>query len=769
MKTYQNWRKTVAAIVMLSYTANITAQQQVDTENLVDMDLEDLMNLTVSSSSFFNLKSSETPGYIFNLDQQKIYSQQSLIENVRMLIPGMSDGAHPDTEIVGVRGMKTVDNSKTMIMFDGQSLNLRANVGYGIGLSSKLLGDVKNLEVSLGPNAIVHGSGAISGYLNMVPKNGYDNNGIFINVAKEFEKNADNQKNAISKTELGYGFGNEKRNAYIYAGYYFSNGWTPDSCFTTKQLTKDILNESKVGNTERANFRLSAHTNFDGLTFNIGYLQNYRSSWSSKATAQNDFTRQMNAKLKYALNIGSFETIEFAISNELTDLGRIQSTQVGGAESHSEGKIIAKTTRFNNNQLAIGALWGVRKFYAGKFYFGHDIDPTIADNAYVRDPLTGNSYADEKGKSDANYLWASGQMPNGKWNEFAVFAEDIYKLNDAFVVALGIRFDKFKVKEFDDTQHNIAPRIAFSYIINDQHVVKAAYQQGFRTMDFYNMGQTLYQKVPQVIYALSKADILSNYSFNIEPEKLHSIELNYIGEFANKILKIEANAYFNIYQNTIDYYPLVSWTSNTYLENNNYIGDYTAIGEKYFTPEQQKYFMTNFVSSSYKKNKNKSTTFGAYVNNSDDIKIVGGEFIANLNTQTDTHVRLSYSLANPITDSYGKTAQYPEHQIKASAMQYLFSKTLMLSAQFEFEPSLKDNEENRVAYHDVYFEPRTLFDATAAYTIKQYVTIAATVNNILGENRPGITYKPDMSNNYVELTNIGSNERRYWLSIKVNI
>ncbi|MBR6251631.1 MAG: TonB-dependent receptor [Bacteroidales bacterium] len=742
-------------------------------EDLFALDLEDLMNTAITSSSFFTLSPKETPGYIYSKDMREVHGQRSLIEIANMSMPGVSDGAHPDTRIIGVRGMKTVDNSKTMVMFDGQNLNLRSNVGYGVGLSSKLLGDVKTLEVSLGPNAIVHGSGAISGYINMVPKNGYNDKGFYATVEKEYEENAQNMMSGISRAEVGYGFGSEKRNAYIYAGYYFSNGWQADSNLVASKLNSDKLAARNVNGTKRANMRFSAHTNFDGFGLNLGYMQNYLAGYDSKANEQDAFQRQFNASLKYNKDITDYENVEVRFNNELSDLGRIKGDVLaGGAESHLEGKIIAKTTRFANNSLAVGALFGARRFYAGKFYFGHDVDPIGAEPQYKKDPTTGNSYQNEKGKPDAAYLWANGQMPQGTWNEFAIFAEDIYKFNEQLIVALGLRYDRYTVKDFDDVQSNFAPRLALSYLVNDNHVVKASYQQGFRTFDFYTLGQTVYQKSSEISYTLTKnGGEYGSYYFDVTPEKLHSFELNYMGEYLDKALKLEANAFYNKYENTIDFYTLVSWDSNKYLENSdeyveNYRGDYNVIGQKYFNAYEQENFMYNYVSSSHKTRKNQTKTFGAYVNNSEDIKIVGGELIATYNAPTNTLVRASYSLSKSLTDSYADNSQHPSQMLKLDATQYLFGRKLMLNAQFEFEPALEDNEKNHENYHDVYFESRTMLDGTIAYRLTSAVTLQASVNNILGEDRPGITYKPDMSNNYTELTNMGCNERRYWLSVK---
>lgn len=777
MKTLTALRQRVATILLLLTTVGIMGQQQVDTDDLADLDLEDLMNMTVSSSSFFTLKSSETPGYIYSLDLNKVYSSQSLIENVRMVIPGMYDGAHTDTEVIGVRGMKAVDNSKTMVMFDGQSLNQRANVGYGLGLTSKLIGDVKSVEVCLGPNAIVHGSGAISGYINMTPKNGYDNPGLFANVSKEFEANADNKANFISKIEAGYGFGTSSRNVFVYAGYYNSDGWSPDSSFATSaEYNKARLDTIRVNNTEKPNFRISTHANFDGLTLNVGYMQNYR---SSKLGAQDNFQRQLNAKLKYTLSLGDAESVDFVLADEQSDLGRFSikkgtadKTIAGGAENHVEGKVIFKTTRFNNNSLALGALYGSRNFHAGEFFFGSDFNYTYNDCSYITDPNTGNSYADSKNKPDVNYLWASGQMPEGKWKEMAFFAEDIYKMNDNLVMALGLRYDHFKVADFDDNQSNLAPRFAVSYLVNDNHVVKASYQQGFRTMDYYNMGQTKNNKVAVINYRLHHygdnryAD--KTFNIKIEPEKVHSVELNYHGDFASKAVSLDVNAFYNIYKNTIDFIKLSEWTSDSYLADpDNYKGDHTSTGLKYFSAEELSDFMFEYISSTYKRQAGKYNYFGAYVNNGDDIKIIGGEVIATATPTTDTRVNVAYSFAKSLTDSYADISQCPTSQLKASATQFFLNKNLVLNAQFLFEPSLKDNEQNHENYHDVYFTPRTTLDLAAAYTFVKGVTLQFTVNNVTAEERPGITYKPSMKDNYPQLTKLGENERQYWLSLKL--
>lgn len=788
---------------------------QIQIEDIFAMDIEDLMNTQVQSSSFLTLTAKEAPGYTFRIDLDDRLSQQSLIDIIKMEIPGYSDGSHTDTEIFGVRGMKVVDNSKSLVMYDGQNLNMRSNIGYGVGLNSMLLGDVKGLEVSLGPNAIVHGSGAISGYINMLPKNGFDNKGFMVNVNKEFEHDAVNQSSGISKAEVGYGFGSQKRNAYFYAGWYYCNGWAIDSAFYCQtepgMAFADAVSGYRAGFTPRANIRLSGNANFDDFNIQIAYTQASRSSLQAKKLPdtsyaitggedmQENFTRQMNSRLKWGRDLNDYEHLAISFSNELTDLGRIRDgNQQGGAESHIEAKIVASTKRIGNNQLAVGGLIGGRKFYAGKFYFGNDVDyaDTAENGDFIYDPDTKSPYkvqvidpetgipaTDSKGnpvmENDRSKIWASGQMPNGKWNEWAIFAEDVYKLHDKLIIALGIRYDVFRVKAFDETQSNVSPRVALSWIVTGNHVIKASFQQGFRTMDYYNRAQTYYRKDAELQYGFRHAstDIGSNnMRISVDPETLNSFELNYHGDFAGKTFSIDANAFFNRYKNTIDFLKIIDWfgkKSNDYtgedkIDAGDYYGDYTATGKHILNEQQQRAFSDGYFDTQRKK-KGKDGNFSAYANNGEDIDIAGCEIIASASLTTGTDARVAYSLATSSTDSYADASIAPKQSIKISAAQHLFDNKLLIGAQYLWEPAIESNDKNAKTYSPAYNDSRNLLDATISYKPVSHLTLYATANNLLGESRPALTYKPDATNNYPQQTQIGCKERRFWIGVKVNL
>lgn len=741
-------------------------------EDLLALDLEDLMNTEVKSSSFLQLKAKEAPGYVFAYDLPNVSAQQSLTDIIRMVVPSYSDGSHPDCPVFGVRGMKVVDNSKSIVMYDGQNLNMRANIGYGVGLNSVLLGDVKGVEVSLGPNAIVHGSGAISGYINMLPKNGFDNAGFMVNVSKEFEKNAVNQASGISKAEVGYGFGTETRNAYIYAGWYHSNGWQADSVFAMNKLNGDSLRVNPFGNTPMANIRLSANANFDDFNLTLAYLQASQTSFN-KGKRQSNFTRQFNGKVKWQHAFGDFESLALTFATEVTDLGRIITTTAGGSENHFEGKLVATTKRIPNNQLAVGALFGKREFRAGRFYFGSDFDPMTAEPVFQMSNETG------KDVKEAEYLYGSAQMANGKWSEMAFFLEDVYKFQDKLVFALGLRYDLFKVDDFDVEQGNLSPRFGLSWLVNDDHVLKVAFQQGFRTADYQNMAQTYLRKNPQIqSYFIAAGDNdNANFKLELDPEKLNSFEFNYHGQFFGKVLSVDANVFYNSYKKTIDAHSLVNWngkkseeyTGDDRIETPGYSGDFTASGLAYMNQQQQEVFGRGYFGSTGYRKKGKDGSYQAFVNNGEDVNIAGGELIASVNLKSGTRLRATYSIAKSTTDSYAEKTLHPEQSLKVGLGQKLFADKVIVGAHYLFEPAIEDNELNRANYHDVYFGSRSMLDASVTYSPIANVSLYFMVNNITGEERPHITFKPSMAENYPENTTLGSAERRFWLGVKVNL
>lgn len=754
-------------------------------EDIMELSLEDLMNINVVSSSFFSLKSKDTPGYIFTQDMSKLHSPRTLSDMTRMILPGTSDGGHRETEIIGVRGMKVIDNSKTLVMVDGQSLNQRANLGYWNGFSTPLLGDIKTIEMGLSPNAIVHGSGAISGYINMIPKNGQDNAGLSASVTEGFV--GDRVDRGTSKQiEMGYGWDlGQKKNIYVYGGWYNSQGYTPDSSLMLNNQTSfenngykyDLashLDSTQVGNTFQPDFKVSTHVNWNNFSLNAGYQQIWH---STNLDMQNNFQRIFNVRPKYTGKINNFESVEVSFSSELFDYGNRKTDKngaysYGGNEGHYEGKFVAKSTRFDNNSLALGGLFGYREFNSQNQFFGSDLD--FNSIQYIIDPAT---------NKDTETVWATGIAPQGGWRETALFIEDIYTINEKLTVSGGLRYDNYYINKLKETQQNIAPRFAASYAFNNNSTLKLSYQQGFRTFDLFNLYQTMYNRMPKLNWANTDKNTnltpvlpagtnstYDQYTIDIKPEKLNSFEVTYHQDLLNKQISIDINGFYNNYQNTIDYLPLVRWTGAEYKADKTYKGDVLYPGE-YFTDEALQNLIVPSSKQSTRESQNKEQ--GMYLNVADDINIVGSEVIVNYRITDNTQFRAIYSYNRPLEASYRESSTSPAQQLKLSGTKYFFNDKIMLNALFTYEPGKDKTDSNSALFHDIYFSDRTLLDVTLAYQITDELSIKASGSNLLAENHPGILYKPIPSdintNTSTEYLGLGKNERMYFVTLSLTL
>lgn len=188
-----------------------------------DLSLEDLLNLKIESTGFFSMDAAKVPGtvYVVSEDDLEQTSARDLGEILDFRIPGIYGGVHAmHGPLFGVRGIAIDNNGKTLVMQDGQILNGRTHYGYPF-YSLPLLGDIQSVEIINGPGAIVHGSGAINGFVNIIPKNGLDDQGTFIQYRHGFKEN-------LHQFEMGHGSHWNTGYSYVYAGMVQAQGFVPE-------------------------------------------------------------------------------------------------------------------------------------------------------------------------------------------------------------------------------------------------------------------------------------------------------------------------------------------------------------------------------------------------------------------------------------------------------------------------------------------------------------------------------------------------------------
>ncbi|WP_437836195.1 TonB-dependent receptor [Sorangium sp. So ce1153] len=546
----------------------------------LSLELEDLLNVKVSSTGFFETESKTTTGQarIYDARLLKLYGVRSLDDLLQAHQPGVVIGEHDRTSrLIGVRGVLIDNNAKTLVLHDGVTTNMRAHFGaIGSTLAVPLTGDIEKVEVILGPGAIVHGSGAISGFVNVLRPTGITRPGLW---GKASYASGDTRT-----LEASYGgLLSEKHNAdyFLYFGYADNEGEEPPAPRTN---TGDIYGPGFAGVTTspflhhtRVNalgepvykgfgrFRYGSERSLVNVDLRLDYAQT-----SMMGNAPNRKTTLDEAKGQWAdSNNGHVRTRSAAVTPEihvrLSEAHKIELTPTlsafettlvpadwlvreverqpgavdgegsistaGFGEEHRDLKVVYKTTALPHSQLALGASASHKRFDGHRSRWGR---------------LHGIAFESPERFS---------------WTELAVFGENTVTFRD-LTLSAGLRFDHTSFGELrlrsnnEDLSREIEPvsspsyRVAAAYAISDTQNVKLSYQTGFRFPD-----AAYFNWLEQYNAAFEDEPIAPLPS--LRPESSRLAEIDYFMGLFDRRLALDVSAFYARYEDTLGW---VSWS-----------------------------------------------------------------------------------------------------------------------------------------------------------------------------------------------------------------
>ncbi|MBN2590723.1 MAG: TonB-dependent receptor plug domain-containing protein, partial [Sedimentisphaerales bacterium] len=159
--------------------ASSESEDETSIENLYEMSIEELMNINVISASLREetLSGVAAPMYIVTAQDIKERGYATL-KDVMEDIPGYIDLSDTNENIAGVRGAYASTTNKILIMINGHRMNSlslgRYNTDQYIGMDA-----VERIEFIMGPGSVLYGTGALVGVVNIITKEGADEEGLF--------------------------------------------------------------------------------------------------------------------------------------------------------------------------------------------------------------------------------------------------------------------------------------------------------------------------------------------------------------------------------------------------------------------------------------------------------------------------------------------------------------------------------------------------------------------------------------------------------------
>lgn len=484
--------------------------------DLTSLSLEELMDLPVRSVGFFDISSDRAPGSLWILGREDIKTAPalSISEILQVSVPGVSISPHSIYgSLYASRGVPMFDNSTTQFMWDGMNLNSGGSLGVNSGLRLPLTGDIRQIEVSSGPSAVIHGNGAINGFVNLVPKSGATDPGIHFESGYGLD-------DGMTRMAAGQGieYGPDK-NIYIYAGLAGSGGFSArdDMGYAKYQgvgITQgEIPGDYKVHEISWPNYRTSLNWNHGNFQM-LGLLQReYYSADSfyiNNSESPHLYNETLAVRPKITIPFGSHESLEMNMPCEFFDTGYVsnfkQYSERGNSDLRAEMNTIFKTTRISGNQIACGFKVEHDHYRSNRYYFrSRPSFYIIGDDA--------------------------------DWRLYSLFAEDVVSLGRDVTITAGLRYDSIKydldnaselLESTSDDSDVFSPRFSVSYNLTDLTIIKAAYQEGFH-----------FPPVTEI------------YTSNLKPETMKSFEAGFIHNFKNTGIKLTCNAFYNIFADSL--------------------------------------------------------------------------------------------------------------------------------------------------------------------------------------------------------------------------
>jgi len=161
----------------------MTGNKSIENQFL-DLSIEELMKVEVTSASRRTQKLSEVPSAIFVITQDDIRRSgaTSIPEALRMA-PGVEVARiGTDKWAISIRGFNGRFADKLQVLMDGRSVYNPLFAGVQWEQQDTLMEDIERIEVIRGPNAAVWGANAVNGIINIITKKAADTQGTLLSA-----------------------------------------------------------------------------------------------------------------------------------------------------------------------------------------------------------------------------------------------------------------------------------------------------------------------------------------------------------------------------------------------------------------------------------------------------------------------------------------------------------------------------------------------------------------------------------------------------------
>lgn len=470
----------IIVVLIMIFTSHAYSQDTL-MNTFIDMSLEELLQVKVYSASRTEQSFLESSANVSVITSQQIaLSGASSITDLLRYIPGLDvmSGFATGTDVAG-RGLNQLENSKLLVMVNGQRVNNDFTGAVKWLQIPVMLHNIERIEILTSPLSSLYGANSFSALINIITKP--------IDKLNTIDFQTKIGQNNSQELWLGYGKSFSKLHIRYDANFSQSEGWgNRDS----SEIKEEVLPYVIPGTTDTISGKIKDWYKLLNTTFDVKY----------ELDSKNDFI------FSGGLNYG-----QVAVPELTTSLKKVSNNYY----DTRNGRLLLEY----RNKLSKNSAFNTRLSYSQWDDFGgvyqcntkrYSFEAIYSVNLKGRNNITtgiNSDYIEAKALSiDKNRID----------NLYAFFIQDEIKLYRWMLMTAGVRLDKHT-----NLNLQFSPRLSINIIPAKNHYLRFGFGQAFKKPTFLENYFHLETGTTSIVLGMVNANGIG------APERINSFNIDY--------------------------------------------------------------------------------------------------------------------------------------------------------------------------------------------------------------------------------------------------
>ncbi len=527
---YKRLRAILIMIMLLLQSSLLFSQDnKKELDNLLNLSLKELMNLTVTTAGKKEEKISDIPASVIVITKDDIrnYGYMTL-EEILTNVPGL----YPirdwiDGTSFGIRGVWSLEANRNIVfLVNGMTQREECFNSNTLTTMNIPIEAIDRIEVVRGPMSVIYGSGAFFGSINIITNQMDDSD---------------------SKSIITTSFGNEKTNK-IYAGiqaqndkfkylmnamYYKTNGMDQPLHKLLNNFDPSIMSETTNSLLKEKRVHFDFSSSFNGFYSSMSYdeslnhmpafvppIINGRGSFIFETSTRVGFGYKQKLSEKTSFN-SKFEYYN-RVQNWSYEINEIDKYDLEGLTSSS---FDAELDFFYTPNQILDITTGINYHSIG--FESHFVDlPSIG---FIR--LHNGTKNEEPIISRAIFTQANLKLWENLQVLFGIRLEQMLRYTLKSKINVVTQNEAPIVNDYNNEKLQFVPRLALIYSPTEKHVLKMMYGKAIKMPSFLeNIQWNFHPETPA-----------------LESEEVQTIEFNYLSAISSSI-----NLNISLFHNNLD-------------------------------------------------------------------------------------------------------------------------------------------------------------------------------------------------------------------------